>query len=264
MLAISSSLVEMMGGKLDVESTVGEGSRFFFSINLPVDENEKERPAPPKDLNGAKVLVVDDNEVNRSILTENLQAWNFDAAACASAQQAENVLRSAHSKNARVDLIILDYHMPEVNGAQFANNIRYLAEFASIPIIMLTSVDYADDGSTFSSLGIEDHLSKPARSQALLDLIVSVLQKHGAQETTAPIPQPIVTPEMQREWESGEFQPVIEPAEEPLDILIAEDNEVNRVVFTQILLDTTYSFKIAQNGREALEFFERYKPHLFF
>ncbi len=309
-LAISSSLVTMMGGKLEVESTVGEGSCFHFSIDLPVVEGAKPKPLPPIDLSGARILVVDDVETNRDILSENLKAWKFDSAACSHAKHALTVLRAAREKHVNIDLVILDYHMPEMNGAELAKAIRNDPDTTSLPIIMLTSVDQMEDGESFRKLGINGHLTKPVRASQLLDLIVHVMHVQQsnaaapeeltvAEETpdeAAPIAeapeQPALketpsstiedafTPIEQNSAEIAappELSPVslptapaksdtVPPAEQSaqteIDILVAEDSDVNRVLFDEILKLSGYSYKIVSNGSLALESFELCKPRL--
>lgn len=253
-LAISASLVKLMGGEIEVESCVGEGSTFSFTITLPSHE-EAARSAPvPRNLRGASILVVDDNETNRSILLEHLRTWNFEAAACESAVQAKAVLNAAVEKGIPVDLVILDYHMPEVNGAELAVDIRGTVELSDLPIIMLTSVDQTEEGEVFSRLGIDGHLTKPVRSNLLLKTIVQAL--HG----TAPQQQP--RPESAPQELDTEADQDSSDKTAAIDVLVADDNDVNRAVFTQILTNAGYSYKIASNGAEAVQYFHKYSPRV--
>ncbi len=249
-LAISASLVELMGGKITVESSIGEGSVFSFSITLPVEEQPGKSQPVPRNLRGASILVVDDNEINRSILVEHLKTWNFQAAACQSAIQAKTVLTAAVQKNIPVDLVILDYQMPEINGGELALEIRRMPELAEVPIIMLTSVDQTAEGEDFSRFGIDGYLSKPARANLLLKMIVQTLHTERSPAQAEPT------------------EPVIEPPsdlsddEEFVDILVADDNDVNRAVYTQILTNAGFTYKIAGNGAEAVQFFQQHKPRI--
>ncbi|MEM9277953.1 MAG: ATP-binding protein [Pseudomonadota bacterium] len=174
-LAISSSLVELMGGEIVVESVVGEGSRFSFTIELPVVAGEENRNVIQADFAGAKVLVVDDNSINRSILIENLDSWSFDAASVDSGESALLFLKAARESGIQIDCMILDYHMPNMNGAEVARLVRDNPHTSKLPIVMLTSVDQMEDGKNFSSLGIDGHLVKPARASALLEILSKVL-----------------------------------------------------------------------------------------
>ena len=351
-LAISSSLVELMGGDIGVHSKLGEGATFWFEITLPVHGNIKPRAHVPLDVSGARVLIIDDNEVNRSILLENMQAWKFDSAAAASGKEGLAVMRAMIAQGIKLDCVILDYHMPEMNGGEVALAIRSDVALNNIPVVMLTSVDQTEEGKNFSSLGIQGHLVKPARSSLLLETIIRVLQdvrdennetregvamvraiagkqvasgennqvtssetatdlqddRQAASSTTAsttpivpraPLPEidtsskveeaAIVraasaksnvvatqnsvdeatvsqnnTKEPALHQQSGidatrRFSSKID-ASRVIDVLVAEDNEVNQIVFRQILQGAGYNFLIAQNGKEAVELYQRHNP----
>ncbi len=257
-LAIASSLVQLMGGRIGVESQEGIGSTFWFEIELPVASNQTPRKPVPVDVTGARILVVDDNPVNRSILTEQMHVWQFDSAAAVSGSEALAVLRAAAARDLMVDCVILDYHMPGMNGAEVARIMRRDRQLADIPVIMLTSVDQMEGGDTFSSLGVQAHLTKPVRSSMLLEMIISTLQEHRGDrhpamdaEGASPSAQtdpPAVTPAAERE------------TDDRIDVLVCEDNEVNQIVFTQILQETDLSFHIAHNGEEGLSCFKRLRP----
>jgi len=331
-LAISSSLVELMGGDIGVTSELGEGSTFWFEITLPVHGNPARKKHVPVDVSGARVLIIDDNMVNRSILLENMQAWKFDSAAAASGAEGLAVMRAMASQGIELDCVILDYHMPQMNGGEVAMAIRSDAQLNKTPVIMLTSVDQTEDGQNFSSLGIQGHLVKPARSSLLLETIIRVLQEardesnetregvamvraignkavahnQTAEQTQAPTQtQAEAQPQAQTLAVSPASTPEAAPAETPIasapstpaiaerpavtttvsdtsvtqtredgsrrfsmktdgsqtiDVLVAEDNEVNQIVFRQILQGAGYNFLIANNGKEAVALYEKHNP----
>ena len=268
-LSIARSLVELMGGSIGVESTLGEGSVFHFTITLPVHGEAARKRRVPTDMTGSRVLVIDDNMVNRAILMEQLSAWRFDAAACDGGAQAFGLLEAVHAHGLAIDLIILDYHMPELTGADVAAQLRADDRFNSVPIIMLTSVDQTQDGRSFKSLGVEAHLTKPARSSLLLETIVEVLGENA--EGRKPRPVAVETPVVPEKpetatSETAASEPVSSVAAQPstsnVDIVVAEDNEVNQIVFTQIINQTGYSFVIARNGEEAVELYQRHQPQI--
>ncbi len=290
-LSIASSLVELMDGEIGVESEVGTGSTFWFSITLPVEETAKRKPRAPIDVTGARVLIVDDNEVNRSILAEQMDAWKFEHAEVASGQTALSVMRSAARHDLKIDLVILDYQMPEMSGTQVLHEMRNDPEISSLPVILLTSVDAAAARSAIGDLRLEANLTKPTRSSMMLDTIVEVLSEaRDDNEIAEPASLSSLAESMDTEWSMPapsapkvevevEEKPVaaVAPiksapavpevkseiaAEEPagLDILVAEDNEVNQMVFTQILETTNYSFKIVENGQLAVESWKTHKP----
>ena len=139
----------------------------------------------PVDVTGARVLVIDDNPVNREILLEQLRSWGFDCAAAESGAMGLAFLDRASQLGATVDCVILDYQMPGMNGADVAKAMSSDSHTATVPIVLLTSVDHIDFGRMVLDFGISAHLTKPARSSALLGTVIAVIQKARAQGTKA-------------------------------------------------------------------------------
>lgn len=183
-LSIASSLVELMGGKIGAESELDVGSTFWFEIDLPVHNEQAQPKQTPMDVSGSKILIVDDNVVNRSILLEQMASWKFDNAAAVSGEEGLEVLRIAHQQNIKIDCVIMDYHMPGMNGGDTIKAIRNDPALKDTSVIMLTSVDETADGKLFSSLGIQAHLTKPTRSSLLFETIINVL-KNNIRSTTS-------------------------------------------------------------------------------
>jgi CheY-like chemotaxis protein len=222
----------------------------------------------PIDVTGARVLIVDDNAVNRAILSEQMDSWTFDSCAAESGPEGINVLQAAADFGVAVDCVILDYQMPGMTGADVARVIRSTPAIAATPIVMLTSVDQSLSNSAYRDLGIEAQLIKPARSSALLETLVTTIQKHrhadakaspalarGAHADAEPSAPPL------QRAQAGAMRAFAADSHR-LDILVAEDNEVNQLVFTQILADTPYSFEIVGNGRLAVEAFKEMAPRM--
>ena len=273
-LAISASLVQLMGSKINIESKVGKGSTFWFDIVLPVHGEVKPKQSVPADITGSRVFIVDDNQVNRTILTEQMLACQFDSAAAQSGLEALAVLRETVKRNIPVDAIILDYHMPQMNGGEVVHHIRNDSSLKHIPIIMLTSVNELKNGKTFSSLEIQAHLTKPAKSALLMETLINVLQNgkatnedvdHCAQAArtissfdgkkskssaslstvTATVPEKIKNPDS---------------STDEIDVLLVEENEVNQIVIQQILEQEGLRYEVANNGAIGIEKYKEFKP----
>jgi signal transduction histidine kinase/CheY-like chemotaxis protein len=269
-LTIAMKLVEIMGGEIGVESEVGRGSTFWFTLPLPVHEAGDQRKRVPVDVSGSRILVIDDNAVNRSILLEQLGAWQFDATATPSGQEGLAVLGHAAQIGRPVDLVILDYHMPGMDGADVADAIRAEAAIRDTPVVMLTSVDDNRNSQRLRDLVIQGHLVKPARASLLLDTMINVLQDaHDANKTdtgadgtsdeaaAAGPAAPICT-----QTGKGNGKVIVRQGRSGLMILVAEDNEVNQIVVEQILIDAGHSYVIVENGKLALEQFKAERPDL--
>ena len=255
-LSICKSLIELMGGTIGVDSTLDQGSVFWFEVELPVHHAARKVAAPPVDVTGASILIIDDNAVNRSILEEQMTAWGFKSKSAASGVDGITLLRAAPTFGSAFDAVILDYHMPGMNGADVAEAIRADAEVGQTPIVMLTSVDQADIGAQLSAFNIDGHLTKPAKASILLEVIVSALQSRRHQVIE---PMEVAAQAKPREFL---FRTPSNTTGQKIDILIAEDNEVNKIVYAQILDTLDYSYEMVSNGREAVEFFQTRTPRI--
>ena len=277
-LAITSRLVDLMGGEIGVESEEGKGSTFWFTVSLPVaDEFEREQ-ITPVDVTGARVLVVDDNAVNRSILSEQMASWGFDSCAAESGPEGLGVLEAAARFGIAVDCVVLDYQMPGMTGLEMTKIMRQTPSIATTPVVLLTSVDQSLSGVTARDLSLDAQLVKPARSSHLLETIVTAVQKHRhAGAGSAPAVRAEEAPKVRAPAVEAAPRAVADPSPLPspslpaprpddgshgVDILVAEDNEVNQLVFSQILGETPYSFEIVGNGRLAVEAFRSKNPRM--
>ncbi|QKC81435.1 PAS domain-containing protein [Mesorhizobium sp. NZP2077] len=273
-LAITSRLVELMGGAIGVESAEGKGSTFWFTVTLPRAGQQDGQRIMPVDVTGARVLIVDDNAVNRAILAEQMASWTFDSCAAESGAEGLKVLIAAAAYGVAVDCVVLDYQMPEMSGAEMARIVRNTEGLADTPIIMLTSVDQSLANTSYRDLGIDAQLIKPARSSVLLETLVATIQRHR-HTTDAPVQQlaterldapqrpPLAPSEQRAQLQPPPVRPRLPATGDGghrLDILVAEDNEVNQMVFTQILGETGYGFEIVGNGRKALDAFGKLNP----
>jgi PAS domain S-box-containing protein len=262
-LAITAGLVDLFGGYISVESEWGRGSVFTVKLPFAIAAARIEPKPLPINVQGARILVIDDNEVNRRILSEQLGLWGFDGVAAEGGATGFAILEAAIDLGIKVDAVVLDYHMPEMNGAEVARRLRSDTRFAELPIIFLTSMDISGTEKEFAALNGHAHLMKPARANLLRNTVVEVVRasrvKQASEaeiarlqrEAEAPPPLPAPAPPAPQK-RSADF----------VDVLVAEDNEVNQIVFTQILQGTGLSFLVVNNGEEAVEAWEQHTPRL--
>ncbi len=239
-LTICQSLVQIMGGRIKVESTPGHGTQFSFTCRLdsapPVESAELERSIP--DLQSKKILVVDDNATNCLILEEMLGLWGISVETVPSAPDALIEVTQAIGTGMPFDLLLLDYMMPEIDGLDLAEQVMEAFGDDSPHMLLLSSALHIPK-EKYTSVGIESTLSKPIKQSDLFDAIMSVFKDEAS---GVEISQAI---ESKIETKSPEYR-----------ILIAEDNAVNQLVATKILEREGHTVRVVPDGQQAVRAFE--------
>ena len=236
-LAISRRLVEMMGGSLGVESAPGKGSTFSFNARFGCPAaSESGVPARPADLEGLRVLVVDDNVTNRRILADTLAGWHMRPVVAGDVPTALDQLRHAADSNRPFALLLVDANMPGFDGFALIEHVRQKSHFAGI-ILMLTSAGQRGDATRCRELGVAGYLTKPIRQSDLLDAVLQVFGRRPE----APDSHPLVTRHSLREERQARR------------VLLAEDNPVNQTLALRLLEKRGFEVEVAATGRDALK-----------
>lgn len=237
-LVISKRLAEMMGGKIWVESEVGKGSTFHFTVE--VEENPNAATGVPQgrepQLAGRRVLIVDDNATNRQLLSLQAEAWGMHPIVTPGGAEALARIETGE----QFDIAVLDIQMPDMDGITLASKIRRLRDRGSLPLLALSSIGRREldtSGGYFDAF-----LTKPIKQSQLFDVLVSVLSGAGA-----PPEKPLNTPR---------FDPSF-AQRYPMRILVAEDSAVNQKLIVTLLARMGYRADVAADGKEALDALRR-------
>jgi PAS domain S-box-containing protein len=239
-LAISAQLVELMQGRIWVESELGKGSTFHFTARFGLPAAlPAQLPALDADaLLGLPVMVVDDNAVNRHILQELLTNWRMRPVLVGDGPAALAALKQAATAGERVPLVLLDGHMPDMDGFTTAAHIRQAPELAETLLIMLTSAGTPGDAGRCRELGIDAYLMKPIKQSELLDAILTTLGR---------------APQFAEAPSGGTASPGEGP--QGLRILLAEDNAVNQLLMSRLLEKSRHTVTLVDTGHAAVAAF---------
>jgi CheY-like chemotaxis protein len=240
-LAISKRLAEMMGGTMWAESTLGEGTVFHFSVQAElaegaVDAAEGLRSTEPQ-LKGRQVLIVDDNDTNRRILSLQVKGWGMSPRDTHSPLQALEWIRQGEA----YDVAVLDMHMPDMDGVSLAREMRKHRDADDLPLILFTSLGRREVDA--DDLDFAAYLTKPIKPSQLLDALMAVFAGQPSRPARIAPESPRIDPDL--------------AARHPLRILLAEDNAVNQKLAIRLLQQMGYRADVAANGLEVLDSLSR-------
>ncbi len=248
-LVISRRLIQKMGGRLWVESEAGQGSTFHFTakFGLASERSSRPRTAMPESLHRMPVLVVNDNETHRRILDEMLRNWNMQPTLVSDDRDALQALERAERDGGLYPLVLLDFHMPRVDGFVVAKTIRSRWSADDVKLLMLTSATHAGIEERCSELDISAHVMKPFSQSDLYDSIVEALVAPENNIPSSGVPR--------AEAKEANASP---PQElKGLKVLLVEDNDINQILAIRNLEKVGYQVVVAGNGLEAVHAYQK-------
>ena len=245
-LTIAKQLSEMMGGEIGVESEVGQGATFWFTAYFTEGTLEEAEPtaattAPAVDIHDAYVLVVDDNETNRQVLTAQLHAWGIRTQVASDGPQALQTLRQAQHAGITFHAAVLDMQMPGMDGIALAKVIRHEPAYLGMRLILLTSLDYPGGTAPVKEAGFSAWLTKPVRPSELYNNLNRVLAGQSLWPTADE------SLKDSRQDEAASIKPM------HARVLLVEDNPVNTLVAKKYLVKLGLTVDAVENGVAALE-----------
>lgn len=251
-LAICKRLTEMMGGDIRAESEPGRGSAFIFTVSLGRGtEDVRERYVPAVDLRGMRTLVVDDNATARALFTKSLESFSFRVTAVPSGEAALEGLNEASARGDPYQLVLMDWKMGGMNGAETVAQIRSCPDLSSVPrIIMITACGQDEIRRSAEEAGADAFLMKPVNQSVLFDTIMGVFGHRARFKSSSPEP--------------GSHEPEGMDCIRGARILLAEDNEINRQIAVELLEKAGMAVDVVTNGIEAVAAVDRSSYDLVF
>jgi CheY-like chemotaxis protein/HPt (histidine-containing phosphotransfer) domain-containing protein len=248
-LSICKQLVELMDGEISLDSNPGKGSKFYFIIELPIVEQRHK--LNHQKLLGKRVLIVDDHSINLHVLQQQLRHFGMIVTAVNHYQKALDTLHNTDTTSEPFDLIILDYLMPDVDGAELGKMIIKDKTIPPCPLVVYSSSAHKGDARKFEKIGFSGYLTKPTLSDVLHNTLECVLGEFQPGSTSA---HRIITKYDVLDSESDE---VLGKSFNGVKLLLAEDSVVNQKVASSILIKHGFDVKLANNGQEAIDFFTK-------
>ncbi|MCJ8320590.1 MAG: response regulator [Colwellia sp.] len=246
-LSIVRQLCQLMGGEITVSSILGKGSEFSFNIQLK-PSNAMQLKQPKVDLQGIKVLIVDDNQTNLDVLSKQLAIFNVEVVKAASGSEALALL--VQFGKDYFSMAIIDMQMPEMSGDMLCKEIKKNKQFDKLKLIMLTSMGQRGDAQRFSKLGFSAYLLKPVVISELTKTMAIIVDNKEALKNASPLVSSHYISSLEKSTTDSQ-----------VNILLVEDNRINQQVALGMLSKFGYSVDIAGNGLEAMEILENVKDN---
>ncbi len=246
-LAIARRIIELIGGEIGVRSRAGEGSTFWLEVRLPTSDPVNPLPQAV-DLRGVHTLVVDDLDINRAILVEQLSRWGMRVESAVGATEAMTRFRAAAAAGDPYQVAIVDYLMPVADGLELGARVRATAGLGDPALMLLTSSAQAGDGDRARAAGFGSYLVKPAAPDALRNALGRLLPLTEGSTSPAAAAASPAPPTATRVRRSREPSP---------RVLLAEDNAVNRIVAVKMLEKLGCRVDVAADGNEAVALYQR-------
>jgi two-component system sensor histidine kinase/response regulator len=238
-LAISKDLAGLMGGEVGVESSLGQGSTFWFTVRVGIAAQEARELLPMPDLRDRRALVVDDSDSARAVLADMLQGMSFDVVEARSGRAAIQAVRRAAAEGRPFDIVYLDWRMPGMDGIETARHLRSLDIPAAPFIVMATAHGREEVLREAETVGIENVLIKPISASMLFDATMAAFGGESARQRAA--------------LEAETIPDALPRTLRGARVLLVEDNDINQMVAREILQDAGFAVAVADNGRVALD-----------
>jgi len=257
-LAISKQLVELMGGAIGVESREGVGSRFYFTLFLPIDQNAPQTK-PKAELAGVRVLIVDHSTLNLRVIREQLSAWQMRADTVGSGPDALNTLREALRQDDPYQIVLIDDQLPGQRGDTLGRAIKSEPGISGALLVLLTSMGQRGDAQRMLDLGFSGYLTRPVRQSELQDVLATLWSAHLSGEEHGLVTRYTIA-EGKDEAEKGAGAATRLNAR----VLVVEDNFVNQQVALELLQSLGCMVTMASDGVEAIECLREHTYHVIF